>query len=62
MGARLDHLRQCARRALGASLPGVVLCAIGANKADSVMEIIRLGLANRLVVDTDLWQQLQRKL
>jgi len=62
MGASLDHLRACARRALAAPVPGVVLCATGANKADSVLEIIRLGLVNRYVVDTDLWNQLRGRL
>ncbi|MFN7937900.1 MAG: sugar-binding domain-containing protein [Bryobacteraceae bacterium] len=59
LGAKLHHLRACARRALNEDLPGVVLCAIGANKAGTVREIVRLGLANRILLDGDCWAQLE---
>jgi DNA-binding transcriptional regulator LsrR (DeoR family) len=62
MGAKLQHLARCARRALDRSLPGVVVCAIGANKAGSVHEIIRLGIANHLLIDTDCWRALERRI
>jgi len=61
-GAKLVHLRECSRKALVNSTGGTVLCCIGANKADTVLEIIRLGLALRIVLDFDLSQKLRRKL
>lgn len=60
LGAKLDHLRACAQRALESQLPGVVLCCIGANKAGTVREIVRLGLANRILLDDDCWNELER--
>lgn len=60
LGASLDHLRGCARRALDGQLPGVVLCCIGANKAGTVREIVHLGLANRILLDWDCWTQLEK--
>lgn len=57
----LGKLRKCARRALDGKAAGTVVCAIGANKCEAVTEIVRLGLASRLVLDTDLAQALLRK-
>jgi hypothetical protein len=59
LGARLDHIRRCAARAAEFALPGVVLCGIGANKAETVREIVRLGLANRILIDNDCWNALE---
>lgn len=61
-GARLEHVRECSRRALGGPAGGTVLVALGANKCDTVLEIVRLGLASRLLLDFDLARQLKRKL
>jgi hypothetical protein len=61
-GAKLTHVRDCSRRALATGAGGTVLCGLGANKADTVLEIVRLGLAVRILVDFDLAQQLRRKL
>lgn len=61
-GAKLSHLRECAARAAANSCAGTVLCCIGANKADTVLEIVRLGLASRIAMDLDLSQALRRKL
>ena len=60
LGVNLNHLRACARRALNGQLPGVVLCCIGANKAGTVREIVRLGLANRILLDWDCWGELEK--
>ncbi|MBL8177166.1 MAG: hypothetical protein JNK48_21005 [Bryobacterales bacterium] len=62
LGAKFDHLRACAQRALEGQLPGVVLCCIGANKAGTVREVVRLGLANRLLIDEDCWSALEKML
>jgi len=61
-GAQLIHFRECARKALAGPSGGTVLCGIGANKVDAVIEIVRLGLAVRIVVDFDLAQALSRRL
>lgn len=61
-GAKLDHVRECSRRALATGAGGTVLCGLGANKADTILEIVRLGLAVRILIDFDLAQQLRRKL
>lgn len=61
-GARLDHFRDCARRALHGSAGGVVVCCLGANKCETVLEIVRLGLASRILLDFDLARQIKRKL
>jgi hypothetical protein len=39
-----------------------VLCCIGANKAETVLEIARLGLASKIVLDLDLASELLRRL
>jgi hypothetical protein len=61
-GAKLTHVRECSRRALAGAAGGTVLCCLGANKCDTVLEIVRLGLASRILLDFDLAQQLKRKL
>ena len=60
-GAKLEHARECSRRALASGAGGTVLCGLGANKVDTVLEIVRLGLAVRILVDVDLARQLRRK-
>jgi DNA-binding transcriptional regulator LsrR (DeoR family) len=62
LGATLAHLRACAARALENRLPGVVVCCIGANKAETLREVVRLGLANRILTDHDCWKKLQELL
>jgi DNA-binding transcriptional regulator LsrR (DeoR family) len=64
-GIRLAHLEVCAGRASGNPLsgpPGVVVFAIGANKARFAIEAIRLGLVNYAFVDDDLAEEMDRLL
>lgn len=58
----LGKLRACSARALSGRGAGTVLCCIGANKAETVLEIVRLGLAAKLVLDLDLAGELLRRL
>jgi len=55
-------LRACSKRARDGRGAGTVLCCIGANKAETVLEITRLGLAAKLVIDLDLAGELLRRL
>jgi hypothetical protein len=49
-GIKENHFRRCALRAREHGLPGVVLLAVGAVRADVVRECVKLGLATRLVL------------
>lgn len=59
-GITLEHYRKTATRAAGLAtsqakeIPGVVVFAIGNNKAEIVHEIVKAGLVNRIVIDLDL--------
>jgi len=57
----LGRLRTCSARSLEGRGGGTVLCSIGANKAETVLEIVRLGVAARLVLDMDLAAELMRR-
>jgi DNA-binding transcriptional regulator LsrR (DeoR family) len=48
-GITREHYEQCARRS-----PGVILLALGANKADVVLKCAELGLVTELIIDEDL--------
>ena len=52
--ALLDKLRACSRRAMEAGTGGTVVCAIGANKVDTILELVRLGIATTYLIDKDL--------
>ncbi len=56
-GVRIDHLEACAARAQKGG-PGVVVLAIGANKAPVVYEALRRGLVQHLFIDEDLADRL----
>jgi len=62
-GVTLEQLEACAERACRkrgpASPPGVVVVAIGVQKANSVAECLRLGLINHLICSADLAGQLE---
>ena len=58
----LRRLRACSARALAGRGAGTVRCCIGANKAETVLEIVRLGLAAKLVLDLDLAGEMLRRL
>jgi hypothetical protein len=57
----LERLRNCSRKARDGRAAGTVLCCIGANKADTVLEIVRLGLVAKIVVDLDLASEMLRR-
>ena len=58
----LGKLRACSARARAGRGAGTVLCCIGANKVETVLEIARLGLASKIVLDLDLANELLRRL
>lgn len=58
----LDKFRACSARGQARRRGGTILCAIGANKAEAVREIVRLGVASTLVIDRDLARALLRLL
>jgi DNA-binding transcriptional regulator LsrR (DeoR family) len=49
MGISRRHYEQCARRQ-----PGVILLAIGHNKAEVVLKCVELGLVTELIIDEEL--------
>jgi DNA-binding transcriptional regulator LsrR (DeoR family) len=49
MGVTRKHFEKCAKRS-----PGVILLAIGRNKADVVFKAVELGLVTELVIDEEL--------
>lgn len=55
-GITRRHYEQCARRK-----PGVVLLAMGHNKADVVLKCVELGLVTELIIDEDLAKALWDK-
>jgi DNA-binding transcriptional regulator LsrR (DeoR family) len=58
-GVRLEHLARCARAATGGEgRAGVIVLAVGRSKAEVVLECVRGGLVNELIVDHDLAQAL----
>jgi DNA-binding transcriptional regulator LsrR (DeoR family) len=62
-GIRIEQLRQISANARNNGHPGVILCAIGASKADIVLAaIIREKLVNHLFIDETLAARLQELL
>jgi hypothetical protein len=59
-GVTLAQLRACASRARAPRLPGVVVVAVGANKAPVVVASVRLGLVQHLFADQDLADHLEQ--
>lgn len=54
-GARLEHYQKCAERAAeDPSRLGVVVLAIGPNKAQLILECVRRGLITELIIDEHL--------
>ena len=59
-GISLQHFKAVADRAANGTAPGVLLCAIGANKARVVHDlVVRFRAVNRLVVDQHLVKALE---
>lgn len=57
-GIKETHLRRCALRAREKTLPGVAVLAVGAVRAEIVLQCLKLGLINHLILDTDCGQRL----
>src|SRR5262249_441522 len=59
-GIQLKHLEAIAERAARSqSSPGVVVVAIGKNKARVLCELVHRGLINELIIDQDLAKALE---
>ena len=56
-GIRLEHFEAVAQRS-----PGVILCAVGVQKAEITLELVRRSLVTTLVVDERLAEALERAL
>lgn len=69
-GVSFDSLERCAERALHQDSrgrivrvgPGVVVVAIGKNKAEIILECVRRGLITRMAIDQELADELERQL
>jgi DNA-binding transcriptional regulator LsrR (DeoR family) len=62
-GIRIEQLRRISANARNSGHPGVILCALGANKADIVLAAaIREKLVNHLIIDETLAARLQELL
>ena len=48
------HLLSIATNAISTGKPGVVVVAIGKNKANILLEVLKMGLINELIIDHDL--------
>jgi DNA-binding transcriptional regulator LsrR (DeoR family) len=62
-GVNMSHLQGCGKRALNRTpdrAPGVIVLAIGANKASVVHEALRKGLIQHLFTDEDLADRLEQ--
>jgi DNA-binding transcriptional regulator LsrR (DeoR family) len=61
-GIKLEHCQRIARDAAKHQAPGVIVVAIGSNKAGVILELIQQGLVNELIIDHDLAGELKRLL
>lgn len=59
-GIKESHFRRCALRARENSLPGVTVLAVGAVRAEIVLQCLKLGTINHLILDTDCADELHR--
>jgi len=56
-GLKIEHLEACSRRAFqerSKSRPGVTLLSFGASHVEVVIEAVRRGLVNQLIIGSDL--------
>jgi DNA-binding transcriptional regulator LsrR (DeoR family) len=61
-GITMDDLKRCHERAQRNGMPGVVVIALGKNKATAVAEVIRLGICDHLFIDRELSENLKKAL
>jgi transcriptional regulator with XRE-family HTH domain len=60
-GLKIEHLKECSRRAFaegGKSRPGVTLLSFGTDHVEVVLEAVRRGLVNQLIIGSDLEEAL----
>jgi hypothetical protein len=64
-GLKIEHLKECSTRAFSErsrSRPGVTLLSFGAGHVDVVLEAVRLGLVNHLIIGSDLEEAIAQAL
>lgn len=61
-GIREHQMKRCAEQALQQGTPGVIVVAVGADRAESVCESVKRGLINTLVIDCALADALLHKM
>jgi DNA-binding transcriptional regulator LsrR (DeoR family) len=61
-GVRRTHLERIAKQAYKSKRPGVIVVAVGVDRAEIIAEAVRLGLVNELIVDRPLAEALTREL
>lgn len=61
-GITLKQCERIASKAVKADKPGIIVLAIGANKADIVLEVVKHKLVNELIIDHDLANAISQKL
>lgn len=59
-GVREHHLKRVAKEAAPGNAPGVIVIAKGKAKADLIIEIIRRGYVNEIIVDEELANEIVR--
>jgi DNA-binding transcriptional regulator LsrR (DeoR family) len=57
-GIKEVNFRRCAVRARKHKLPGVVVLAVGGVRAEVILQCVKLGLVNHLILDSDCAQKL----
>ncbi len=59
-GIKMDQVKSIVRRAVqNPELPGVVVMALQKERGDAIIEVVRNGLANELIIDQDLASYVQ---
>jgi DNA-binding transcriptional regulator LsrR (DeoR family) len=58
-GIKQQHLEQCAQDSLRSGKPGVILLASTKSRAEMVQRCVELGLANELIIDQELADELK---
>jgi DNA-binding transcriptional regulator LsrR (DeoR family) len=62
LGLSLKNIEEIARKAMCGPAPGVIVLALGANKALCLLELVKRGLVNRAIVDNKLEAELAKRL
>ena len=59
VGFMTQHLDRITQNASEEGPPGVIVVAYGAHKKDMILEVVRLGYVNHLIVDRSLADELK---